>query len=161
MSVHLGCMWFNTPALLLAAFCSPHWQTSAFLCSQIFTVSTPAQATHLEQGQTFTFDGYQNWFKVLCKVLIQYQRVIPGMENASPVIYSGEQSVLRCGILPFRQYWLKEIWSEEAIKRIEERGTGKDCDGHLSNHYATYSTAYSISLTFRLIYTHTGSWTVK
>lgn len=42
----------------------------------------------------------------------------PGAENVSLVICSVEQSVQRCGILPFRQYWLKDKWSEEPIRRI-------------------------------------------
>lgn len=51
--------------------------------------------------------------------------MIPDTENVSPVIYSGEQSVLTCGILTFREYWLKDRWSEEAIRRIEEGRKGK------------------------------------
>lgn len=57
-------------------------------------------------------------------------------------------------ILPFRQYWLTERWSKEAIRRIEEGGTGRE-----GLWWWSLWSFYHIQHCVGLIYTH--SWTVK
>ncbi len=155
MSLHLGCVWFNTPPHLLPAFCSPHWQISTFLCSQIWLYHPPARATHLENGQTFIFDGYQNWFKVLCKVLIQNHGWFLVWKMCHLWSTVGNKVSLGVGFflsgsIDRRKDDLRRPLG--GLRRGEQ--ARKDCDEHLSNHYATYSTAYSIGHTCRFTHTH-------